>query len=69
MNVHRIGKTTAIRHIAVRETRVSWHNRGQIKDLPETPRTSKHYRIGEIKGGITWAIIMPRDENVFFFSV
>ena len=38
-------KTSPIRIIAVRETGVSRHQRGTIKGLPETPRTSQHYHI------------------------
>ena len=35
---------------AVRETGVSRHQGGPTEGLPETPRTSQHYRIEGIKG-------------------
>ena len=38
------------RRSAVRETGVSRHQGGPIEGPPETPRTSQHYRIEEVKG-------------------
>ena len=43
-------KTATDRLIAVRETGVSWDQGGPIEGPPETPRTSQHYHIEEIKG-------------------
>ena len=39
-------KNNSDQHAAVRETGVSRYHGGQIEGIPETSRTSLHYRIG-----------------------
>ena len=56
----RLKKETAIRHIAVRETSVSWHHGGTIEDLLKLLGPSRYYRIGGFKGALHWASIMLR---------
>ena len=48
--VGQTGKTTMIRRITVREDGVSRHHRGVIEGPPETPQTSRHYRIKGCEG-------------------
>ena len=45
------GKTTVIKRTVVRETGVSWHHKGSIEDLPETPRLPQQYGIEGLQGG------------------
>ena len=62
------GKTTTNRRIAVRETGISWHQGGPIKDPPETPYRLQHYRIEGFEGSTElvphyaerwWPLVQP----------
>ena len=53
-------KTTATRHIVVRETSVSRHHEVPIEGSLEISRILQHYRIEGFKGVLNLAPIMPR---------
>ena len=66
-SVGQFGKTTAIRHIVVRETGVSLHHLVLIECYAESSRTSQYYRIEELKGGplferppLCWVTLVSR---------